>query len=53
MLHCKLDEAFLFGQEHIVAPRMGIKGLWGPTNGYYNCVTTTLSAQEVTRTLFV
>lgn len=53
MLHGHLDEAFLFGQQYIIASRMGIQRLWGTANCYYNSITTTTFGERIGSTLFV
>lgn len=53
MLHGHFDETFLLSQEYIVGSRVGIQGLRGPTNCYYNSVTTTPLAERIFGTVFV
>lgn len=53
MLHGQLNEAFLFGQQYIVASRMCNKRLWGTANCYYNGITASTFAERIACTLFV
>lgn len=53
MLHGHLDEAFLFGQQYMVASRMSIQRLWGTANRYYNSIPTAAFGERIGSALFV